>query len=54
MEVNHEARFEICKTCDNLKPLIEHGNILQQCKICSCIMVFKTKIPSATCPIGKW
>jgi len=43
-----ELRLEICATCENF---IE---ITKQCKKCGCLMAFKTKLPHAECPIGKW
>lgn len=41
-------RKSICDSCDNLfKPTA-------QCKLCGCFIYAKTKISSASCPIGKW
>ena len=41
-------RMEICKGCEHLIKLTH------QCKECGCMMDAKTKLPNATCPIGKW
>lgn len=41
-------RFDICKACPELIP------ITSQCKKCGCLMLLKTKLENATCPIGKW
>ena len=41
-------RFEICKACPQLIKLTN------QCKKCGCLMHAKTKLPNASCPIGKW
>ena len=41
-------RYSICKSCPELIKLTK------QCKKCSCLMQFKTKIEKASCPIGKW
>jgi hypothetical protein len=55
IENTSEQRLEICKNCENLKPFVDiAGEILQQCSVCKCLVFFKTKVPSATCPIGKW
>jgi hypothetical protein len=43
-----EERMEICKGCPRLI------QATKQCKECGCIMVLKTKLASAFCPIGKW
>ncbi len=42
-----EKRMAICKACPELLPT---GN----CKKCGCFMSSKTKLPHASCPIGKW
>jgi hypothetical protein len=42
-----EKRMAICKGCPELLPT---GN----CKKCGCFMSSKTKLPHASCPIGKW
>jgi hypothetical protein len=42
-----EKRLAICKGCPELLPT---GN----CKKCGCFMSSKTKLPHASCPIGKW
>jgi hypothetical protein len=39
-------RYNICKTCSNFK--------FGFCKKCGCLMVAKTKLLSATCPVDKW
>lgn len=41
-------RLNICLGCDRLIKLTN------QCKECGCFMNLKTKLPNATCPIGKW
>ena len=43
-----EERLEICKKCPRLI------QSTKQCKECGCIMVLKTKLAAAFCPIGKW
>jgi hypothetical protein len=47
-ESDQMARMEICNSCEHLIKLTT------QCKKCGCIMKIKTKLPKATCPIGKW
>jgi hypothetical protein len=43
-----QMRMEICLQCPRLfKPTVT-------CKECGCFMKVKTKIKTATCPIGKW
>lgn len=42
-----ETRYDICKKCDRL-------TMIKTCKECGCIMPLKVKIPSASCPLGKW
>jgi hypothetical protein len=41
-------RLDICKTCDR------YISLTHQCKECGCIMNAKTKLPNASCPLGKW
>ena len=43
-----EQRFNICLECPQLIKLTS------QCKECGCIMNLKTKLPNASCPLGKW
>jgi uncharacterized paraquat-inducible protein A len=44
----YNKRMDICKSCEFLfKPT-------SQCKKCGCLMHLKSKLPNATCPIGKW
>ena len=43
-----EERFAICKACP------EFMTMTSQCKKCGCFMYTKTKLPNASCPIGKW
>lgn len=47
LEVSKQ-RLDICISCDKL--IIS----TKQCKICKCFMTAKTKLPHASCPIGKW
>jgi hypothetical protein len=43
-----QERLEICKVCPKfIKPT-------SQCKECGCIMNLKTRLPNASCPLGKW
>ena len=41
-------RLEICRACP------EFFSPTEQCKICKCFMVLKTKLPHASCPQGIW
>jgi hypothetical protein len=43
-----EERLAICLQCPHLI------KATHQCKKCGCIMDAKTKLPNASCPIGKW
>lgn len=43
-----DERLTICKECDRYEP--KRG----QCLECGCFMAFKTKLKSASCPLGKW
>ena len=43
-----QKRLGICKSCP------EFINLSTQCKKCGCIMNAKTKLPNASCPLGKW
>ena len=38
----------ICKQCKHYR------SITDQCKICNCIMLLKTKLNNSTCPEFKW
>ena len=42
-----EQRMATCRAC-------EHFLITQQCSQCGCIMLAKTRLPNAFCPVGKW
>lgn len=46
-ESRSEQRMAICKQCPNLMTL-------NMCGYCKCFMNVKTRIYSATCPIGRW
>ena len=41
-------RMAICEACPELI------KATKQCKKCGCLMHLKTKLPNASCPIGKW
>jgi hypothetical protein len=41
-------RLSICEACPLLHPLTKN------CAECGCLMHFKTKLPNAFCPLGKW
>lgn len=41
-----KKRYQICQQCSEYQ--------LGICKKCSCIMVLKTKLKNASCPLGKW
>jgi hypothetical protein len=43
-----EERLSICKLCP------KYISTTHQCKECGCIMNLKTKLPNASCPLGKW
>lgn len=43
-----EERLSICKECPFFNKLTT------QCDKCGCIMIMKTLIADANCPIGKW
>lgn len=47
-EEKSQKRLDICFGCDRLIKLTT------QCKECGCFMNAKTKLPHASCPIGKW
>lgn len=43
-----QKRLDICKECPRFI------KTTTQCKECGCIMRLKTKLPNASCPLGKW
>jgi hypothetical protein len=43
-----DERLSICETC----PLLH--KLTKKCSECGCLMLFKSKLPNAYCPIGKW
>jgi hypothetical protein len=43
-----EQRMSVCDGCEELI------RFTKQCKQCGCFMAGKTKLKSATCPLGKW
>lgn len=42
-----EKRLAKCKSCP-------HFTEKNRCTLCGCFMLGKTKVPQASCPIGKW
>lgn len=48
MPEQQAVRLEICMACPEL---IQFS---KQCKKCGCFMEGKTRLPHASCPIGKW
>lgn len=47
-EEDAKKRLEICLSCEHLI------KVTTQCKKCGCFMNLKTKLPHASCPVGKW
>lgn len=47
-QITAEKRMQICEEC----PLLI--KVTKQCRECGCFMILKTKIESASCPVGKW
>lgn len=45
-----DERLAICKACDRYALKYGQG----QCLECGCFMAYKTKMKSASCPLGKW
>lgn len=41
-------RYDLCKSCPSLI------QSTKTCKKCGCFMKEKTKLPHASCPLGKW
>ena len=41
-------RYAVCLECEEFRPWAK------QCKVCKCIMPIKVRIPSMSCPLGKW
>jgi len=42
------SRLSICETCESFT------QPAGRCTLCGCYMNFKTRLKSATCPVGKW
>jgi len=42
--INH--RITLCRSCEHFKEPL--------CLKCGCLMMFKTRMATATCPEGKW
>lgn len=49
--VNEETRIRRMSICQECPELIQ---LTKQCKKCGCLMHLKTRLPAATCPLGKW
>ena len=47
-KILQSQRYEICLSCPELI------QATKTCKLCGCFMSQKTKLKSASCPIGKW
>jgi hypothetical protein len=43
-----DSRMSMCKACPELI------HLTNQCKKCGCVMIAKTKLEAAKCPLGKW
>lgn len=43
----HEARNDICRSCDHLK----ENDV---CDLCHCKVFFKNEFIETKCPLGKW
>ena len=43
-----DYRYNLCLSCPSLIQLTK------TCKKCGCFMTEKTKLPHASCPLGKW
>jgi hypothetical protein len=43
-----EKRLSICEGC------VKFIKLTTQCKECGCVMKMKSKLPNASCPLGKW
>lgn len=43
-----KERLAMCTACEHFIRLTT------QCKECGCFMSAKTKLPNASCPVGKW
>lgn len=43
-----DERMAICNECEHLK------KDSKKCELCGCFMEYKTMLPFAACPIGKW
>ena len=41
-----KRRLEICRTCEHFTGTT--------CRLCGCLLKFKTKLETEACPIGKW
>lgn len=41
-----DKRFSMCQACPHFED--------PRCTLCGCFMQAKTKIPQASCPVGKW
>jgi hypothetical protein len=46
--ITAKTRMDICNACPKLI------QATKQCKECGCLMHLKTKLPNASCPLGKW
>lgn len=44
---DYKKRIELCEKCDR-------KTVLNICKECGCVVVFKARLQSASCPLGKW
>lgn len=47
LNYNRNKKLAICNECD------EYNTVTKQCKICKCVMPFKTWIPGNNCPLNK-
>jgi hypothetical protein len=47
-EEEYQRRLDMCLNCEHLIKLTT------TCKKCGCFMKEKTKLPHASCPVGKW
>ena len=45
-----KRRRDICNTCEHKKRKFN----VARCELCGCIILGKTNVSAAKCPIGKW
>jgi hypothetical protein len=57
-KIRVKDRLKICNDCKHYAHLGPHNSVLKEatslCRMCGCLLAFKTRLEKSHCPIDKW